>query len=59
MARKGARPQIKEASKQTNVATKRHVKVLVLKLRKQANMTSKGHVMGPILKLRMQANKQT
>ena len=58
-AREGARPQIKEVSIQTDVTSKSHVTVLVLKLRERANMTPKGHVRGPVLKLMMQANKQT
>ena len=34
---KGAHPQFEEASKQTDVTSKRHAKELVLKLRKRAN----------------------
>ena len=37
-------PAIKEASKQTNVTSKRHAKALVLKLQKRVDMTTKGHV---------------
>ena len=36
-ARKGARPQIKEVSNQTDVTSKRNAVALVLKLRKRAN----------------------
>ena len=36
-----ARPQIKDACKQTDVTSKRYAKALVLKLRKRANMTPK------------------
>ena len=50
-------PQIKEASKQTDVTSKRHAKALVLKLRKRANMTTKRHVRAcPQIK---EASKQT
>ena len=52
-------PQIKEASKQTDVTSKRHTKAIVHKLMKLADMTLKGHVRGLVLKLWMQANKQT
>ena len=55
-ARKGAGPQIKEPSKQTDVTSKRHSKALVLKLTKRANMTPMGHVRGLVPILRKQAN---
>ena len=38
--------QIKEASKQTEVTSKMHAKVLVQKLRKRANMTTNGTCKG-------------
>ena len=37
-------PQIKEASMQTDVTSKRYANALIHKLGKQANMTTMGHV---------------
>ena len=48
-----------DAGKQTYETSKRHAKVLVLKLKRRANMIPKVHVRGPVLKLRMHASKQT
>ena len=50
-------PLIKEASKQTDMTSKRHEMALVLKLRKRANMTTNGLVRAcPQIK---EASKQT
>ena len=55
----GAYPQIKDASKQTDVTSKGHTLALVLKLKKRADMTPNGHVRRLVLKFVKQANKQT
>ena len=54
---KGARPQIKEVRKLTDVSSERHAMALVLKLRKRANMSPKGLARGLVVKLWIQANK--